>query len=102
MAKIIVDTMGSRGLHINFGAGKTEAIVAVHGPSSLKVKHSLECDHEHCLMVTPGVSIRVVQSFEHLGCHVTHDGGHGPEIAYRKGEMLKAKGALTKAIFNLC
>eukprot|EP00438_Fugacium_kawagutii_P023924 Skav232941 [mRNA] locus=scaffold3689:35179:38778:- [translate_table: standard] len=58
---------GSFGLVLNMGAGKTEAIVSYRGAGSAKLRQSRFLEEGGRLSLSAGGSVRLVDSYRHLG-----------------------------------
>eukprot|EP00438_Fugacium_kawagutii_P006007 Skav200019 [mRNA] locus=scaffold2535:94180:96834:- [translate_table: standard] len=86
-AVIIIDELGSRGLQLNFGPGKTAALINLRGHGSVARRRAL-FHHQHATIklatCTHGVvDLRVVPHYKHLGGILHSSGKMGPKLRTR-------------------
>ena len=94
---------------LNFCKGKTECIVKLRGLGSRSVKKRLA----YCLdpdgvrvSVVPDVGVfgdvrlRIVDSYKHLGSHVSADGNCVPEASHRAASAMSAFVPLAGSLFG--
>jgi hypothetical protein len=101
-ASLVCSLASSYGLSVNFGAGKTEAVLLLAGRSAVATRAALRatgrlalCD---CLAIdlTGGGVLRVVSCYKHLGGHVSAMPSLRKEVAYRVKEAGQATGQLAR------
>ena len=92
------------GLTINFGPGKTEALVALRGKQALRARRGLEQpDGTLALDIpsTPGSpKLRIVQCYKHLGGIVYDDASVVPEAIARASSALNAFGPIATTVLG--
>ena len=87
---ILIDECLARGLQPNLAAGKTEAVVAVHG-SGARAARRQHLKHKQPTVAVPSISwpharLRIVPSYRHLGGRIHHHGRLSVEIRVRVGQ----------------
>ena len=83
-----------RGLQLNLGPGKTEALVVLNGTQSKLERRKMLIDNQSVIKV-PGVGdLRLVDTYAHLGGTVCTNCSIAPEIASRVAKHSKAINAL--------
>jgi hypothetical protein len=106
-ADALVRVARAFGLVINFSAGKTEAVIGLHGPGLAAARQRL-ADLEVAgedgpvpvrLPIHGGGGFRIVPAYKHLGRHAAGSGRMAKEIAYRCGSAASASGALMRRVF---
>jgi len=101
-ASCLHDAVTSRGLGINYQAGKTEAILKLAGSGSKAVKHKVW--HE-CGGMLPVVTehatqkLRVVHSYKHLGSFVQDHAVVQKDVRHRISQAKKAYGQLSRPFY---
>jgi hypothetical protein len=94
------------GLEVNFTAGKTEAVIGLHGRGLAAARQrltELEVDGEGgptpVLPIPGGGGLRIVDAYKHLGRHAAGSGRMAKEVAYRCSSAAAATGALMRRVF---
>ena len=83
-----LDRMHRAGLHANHGAGKTEAMLCLHGPGARAVRQQLFSQEEPALPFRAqhvNGAIRLAATYDYLGTTVQADGHSLPDILRRRG-----------------
>ena len=101
---IVVATCRRFGFRLNFGAGKTEALIVSGGPGAVAMRASLaalECVCEDgvarpCIALADGTVLRVTASYKHLGVQQAPVGGLSRELAARGSSAAAACAALAR------
>ena len=74
-----IDRLATRGLLLNFGAGKSEVMMMLRGPGSVAIRRSMFAPQEPTLEVDTHFmgkfNVRLVQKYKHLGMTL-HGNGH--------------------------
>ena len=98
----LVSEAGSRGLEINFEAGKTELLVHWRGQGSRAIKEAIAADGG-TLSVQCGetvVPLRCTFGYKHLGSWVQNTAAHPRDARARLTEARKAWGPLVRPVFR--
>jgi len=106
-ADALVRVATAFGLKVNFAAGKTEAIVGLHGRGSAAARQHLASLEVHQdggdqvpVLPVPGTAgLRIVSAYKHLGRHVAGSGRMNKEITYRCRSASSASAALMRRVF---
>ena len=80
------DELQRIGLRANHGAGKTEALLCLHGPGARQVKRDIFCSESPMIPFTTARNaghIRVAPAYEYLGSTIQADGFSLPDIRHR-------------------
>ena len=96
------DAAASRGLTINYQAGKTEALIKLAGPGSKAAKHKLWHEHNGKLpIVTENGTqmLQLVHSYKHLGSFMQDHAVVLKDIRYRVAQARKAFGQLSRQFY---
>lgn len=105
VAKSVVSAMHvaarRRGSHLNFESGKTEMLWQVQGKGSRQVKHQLMQEGQMLRWRAFDIdfSLRVVQSYKHLGTWIQSGGCFTREIQTRAQGAKASWGSLAKSFF---
>ena len=103
---LMVKQLQEAGLNANFGAGKTEVMVAFHGRGSKTCKVRLLNQAEPVIQLPelPGVpGLRIVPEYTYLGALVRADGQELPGLRYRRAQMMSIfKPLKAKLLWNPC
>ena len=98
-AKILEATASDFGFAIQYGVGKTEAIVAIRGKGKKAVMDELAAHTEgvglarvSVLRISLGKSLRVVRSYKHLGVAAQASTKFSKEVAMRCGQVCFPRG----------
>ena len=70
-ASVFVQVVGRHGLTLNFGPGKTEAVLSVRGTSAKAIRKTISCDGG---LLVGAALLRVVCAYKHLGTLATSTG----------------------------
>ena len=103
VASCLHDSAASRGLAINYQAGKTEALIKLSGPGSKSTKHKVWHVHGGRLPVVTehGVqSLQLVHSYKHLGSFMQDHAVVQKDIRYRTAQARKAFGQLHRQFYG--
>ena len=103
VASCLHDSAASRGLTINYQAGKTEALIKLAGPGSKVTKHKVWHEHGGRLPVVTehGVqSLQLVHSYKHLGSFMQDHAVVQKDIRYRTAQARKAFGQLHRQFYG--
>ena len=101
-ASCLHDAAASRGLGINYQAGKTEAILKLAGIGSKAVRHKVWHECGGLLPVvteTATQQLRVVHSYKHLGSFVQDHAVVQKDVRHRISQARKAYGQLSKPFY---
>eukprot|EP00438_Fugacium_kawagutii_P021691 Skav224757 [mRNA] locus=scaffold1604:48812:54304:- [translate_table: standard] len=104
LAQIVIDTLSSRGLLLNYGPGKTEALINIRGRHSITHRRNL-FHHDNSVLHVPtetqgDVDLRVVQKYRHLGTVLHASGKLGHELRIRLGMARQAFQKHRRAIYQ--
>ena len=97
------DVAASRGLAINYQAGKTEAIVKLAGTGSAAVKHQVwhECGGKLPIVTEHGTHrLQLVHAYKHLGSYVQDHAVIQKDLRYRNAQARKAYGQLSRQFYT--
>lgn len=98
-----VDQLATHALELNFGAGKTEALLLLRGKNSRKVSRDIFRQSEPALVVQTqahgDVQVRLVDRYKHLGVQIHANGKILPELRVRVGAAHSAFNAYGKTIY---
>eukprot|EP00435_Cladocopium_sp_Y103_P075615 s462_g61.t1 len=103
VASCLHDSACSRGLTLNYQAGKTEAIVKLAGPGSRSVQQKVWHDLGGKLPVVSETStqwLRLVHSYKHLGSFLQDHGVVSKDVRYRNAQARKAFGQLQRSFYS--
>jgi len=103
VASCLHDAAASRGLTVNYGSGKAEAMVRLAGPGSAamkkKVWHAL--GGKLPVVVESGTqSLQLVHSYKHLRTFMQDHGVINKDCGYRVGQARKAFGQLRRPFYG--
>jgi hypothetical protein len=96
------DAAASRGLTINYNAGKTEALIKLAGPGSKAVKHKVWHEHGGRLPVVTEngcQTLQLVHSYKHLGSYMQDHAVVMKDIRHRVSQARKAFGQLSRQFY---
>lgn len=102
IASCLHDAAASRGLCINYQAGKTEAVLKLAGVGSKAAKHRVwhECGGMLPVVTEHGVQqLKVVHSYKHLGSFVQDHAIVHKDLRYRNAQARKAYGQLSRQFY---
>ena len=93
---------GSRGLLINFEAGKTEILWKIQGQGSRQKKLQLAAQDSSIQWIDEDVqrSLRVVSAYKHLGTWVQLGGQHLKEVRSRGASAVASWGPLARSFYS--
>ena len=101
---VLFDHLERAGMQVNFGAGKTEAVLDIRGPGALDIRKELYRHHPPMLEFPsrdgPKRFCRLVATYKHLGTVFSHRGRLLPEIRHRLGQARQAFRKHRKMIFS--
>ena len=103
VASCLHDAAASRGLCINYQAGKTEAVLKLAGAGSKAAKHRVwhECGGMLPVVTEHGVQqLKVVHSYKHLGSFVQDHAVIHKDLRYRNAQARKAYGQLSRQFYG--
>ena len=103
MTSCLHDAARQRGLELNYSAGKTEAMVCPAGSGSRQLRTALWRDMHAVwpVVVEHGLlSLRVVQSYKHLGTHLQDKAITTKDRGLRLATARQAFGPLSKSFFR--
>ncbi len=95
------------GLEVNLAAGKTEAVVGLHGPGTREARQhlaALEAPQKDgsrlpVLPIRPGCSLRIVDASKHFGRHAAASSRMTKMVNYRCSSAAAATVALSRRVF---
>ena len=96
------DAAAKRGLQINYGAGKTEAIFQPRGPGSRKIKDLVHNQMEDVIPIVTEHSLqhlRLVPTYKHLGTFVQYEAVTSRDRRHRVASAKQAFGQLKRSFF---
>ena len=101
-AVIISDTFAQYGFKVNFGSGKTEAVLIFRGAGAIKEQRRLAQTGNAATLSTRAGSreLRFVASYKHLGSKITNTAEILPEIKARMAVMKAALLPLRKQVLQ--
>lgn len=101
---VLFDHLERAGMQVNFGAGKTEAVIDIRGPGALDIRKELYRHHPPMFEFPnrdgPKRFCRLVATYKHLGTVFSHRGRLLPEIRHRLGQARQAFRKHRKMIFS--
>ena len=103
IASCLHDAAASRGLCINYQAGKTEAILKLAGCGSKAAKHRVwhEKGGKIPIVTEKGVQqLQIVHSYKHLGSFVQDHAVIQKDLRYRIAQAKKAYGQLARQFYR--
>eukprot|EP00435_Cladocopium_sp_Y103_P044445 s918_g12.t1 len=103
VASCLHDAVHHRGLRLNYGSGKTEAMVRLVGPGSRKVKVKVWHELGGSLPVVTEHSVqqlRLVHSYKHLGSFMQDHAIINKDLQYRNSQARKAYGQLARPFYS--
>lgn len=96
------DAAASRGLKINYQAGKTEALLKLAGTGSTAAKHKIWHEHNGRLPIVTEYgtqTLQLVHSYKHLGSFMQDHAVVLKDIRYRVAQARKAFGQLSRQFY---
>jgi hypothetical protein len=107
MAAIFDSTASDYGFVVQYGAGKTEAVMALRGANRMAAVKVLQ-DAEHgdgisrqpCLQIAHGKWLRVVRGYKHLGAVTNASLRFGAEAAARAHAASQAEARLSRGLLR--
>ena len=97
------DAAATRGLVINYQAGKTEALLKLAGPGSKATKHKVwhACGGKLSVVTEHGVQqLQVVHAYKHLGSYMQDHAVIQKDLRYRVAQARKAFGQLSRQFYG--
>ena len=94
IASSVVTVFSSHGLVINFGAGKSEFLLAFSGPGSAQARHDVFTVQSGVLKTSDSKEIFIVECYKHLGTKQQATTSLGPELAARAFSASDARSEL--------
>ena len=91
-ANVFANRARLHGLVLNFGNGKTEAILSLRGPSAKALRQAIEALGS---ILTEEVSVRVVCAYKHLGTTVTSTACPSQDAARRVSKAVSADASVS-------
>ena len=103
VASCLHDAATSRGMQLNYAAGKTEAMIFCAGPGSRAVKKQLWHDYAGSLPIVTEhgtQTLRLVHSYKHLGSFLQCQAVVHKDATYRVAQARKAFGQLARPFYS--